>query len=191
MWKHPCQGGRFAYTSKYRRCHYSFTNTHSHITLGNFSSINLVFIFRCSSPTSNPVYVRRVDPSALVFSLSSHRHSYIGLLFSSHSSILNKQGDHVFFFKKKSVQNPAAKLALLQLCCTLLQLCCSAVAALLQRCCSAVATLLQLCCSSVATLLQLCCSSVSALFSSVAALLQLCCSSEQDMPAELPRSVIQ
>jgi hypothetical protein len=167
MWKHPCQGGRFAYTSKYRRCDYSFTNTHSHITLGNFSSINLVFIFRCSSPPSNPVYVRRVDPSALVFSLSSHRHSYIGLLFSSHSSILNKHGDHVFFLKKKSVQSPAAKLALLQLCCTLLQLCCT----LLQLCCSAVAALLQRCCSSVsAALLQLCCNSV-------AALLQLCFSS--------------
>ncbi len=33
-------------------------------------------IFRCSSPPRNPVYVRRVDPSALSFSLSSHRHSY-------------------------------------------------------------------------------------------------------------------
>ncbi len=30
-----------------------------------------------------PVYVRRVDSSALVFSLSSHRHSYIGLVFRS------------------------------------------------------------------------------------------------------------
>ncbi len=29
------------------------------------------------------VYARRVDSSALVFSLSSHRHSYIGLVFSS------------------------------------------------------------------------------------------------------------
>jgi hypothetical protein len=31
----------------------------------------------------NTVYARRIDSSALVFSLSSHRHSYIGLLFSS------------------------------------------------------------------------------------------------------------
>ncbi len=29
------------------------------------------------------MYVRRVDSSALFFSLSSHRHSYIGLVFSS------------------------------------------------------------------------------------------------------------
>jgi len=29
------------------------------------------------------VYARRVDSSVLVFSLSSHRHSYIGLVFSS------------------------------------------------------------------------------------------------------------
>jgi hypothetical protein len=28
-------------------------------------------------------YARRVDPSALAFSLSSHRYSYIGLLFTS------------------------------------------------------------------------------------------------------------
>jgi hypothetical protein len=45
---------------------------------------NFVSIVRCSSSTSNPVYARRVDSSALVFSLSSHRHSYIGLVFSSH-----------------------------------------------------------------------------------------------------------
>ncbi len=32
---------------------------------------------------SNPVYARSVDSSALVFSLSSHRLSYIGLVFSS------------------------------------------------------------------------------------------------------------
>jgi hypothetical protein len=47
------------------------------------SLINLVFVFRCSSSTSNPVSVRRVDSSFLVFSLSSHRYSYISLLFTS------------------------------------------------------------------------------------------------------------
>ena len=31
----------------------------------------------------NPVYVRRVDPSALALSLSLHRHSYKSILFSS------------------------------------------------------------------------------------------------------------
>jgi hypothetical protein len=30
-------------------------------------------IFRCSSPPHNPLYARRVDPSVLVLSLSSHR----------------------------------------------------------------------------------------------------------------------
>jgi hypothetical protein len=41
-------------------------------------SINLVSIFRCSSPPINPVYVTRVDPSPLVFiSILSHRHSFI------------------------------------------------------------------------------------------------------------------
>jgi hypothetical protein len=33
--------------------------------------------------SGNIVYTRHVDFSALVFSLSSHRHSYIGLVFSS------------------------------------------------------------------------------------------------------------
>jgi hypothetical protein len=35
-----------------------------------FSFINLVYIFRCSSPPHNTVYVRRVDLSTLPFSLS-------------------------------------------------------------------------------------------------------------------------
>ena len=35
-------------------------------------------------PPWNPVYVRRVNPSTLVFSHSSHRHSYVGLFFNSH-----------------------------------------------------------------------------------------------------------
>ena len=34
---------------------------------------------------------RRVDPSALAFSLSSHRHSHISLVFSFHFMINNKQ----------------------------------------------------------------------------------------------------
>jgi hypothetical protein len=35
--------------------HYSFWITHSPITLGNLSSINLVSIYRCSSPPRNPL----------------------------------------------------------------------------------------------------------------------------------------
>jgi hypothetical protein len=31
------------------------------------SSVNLVSIFRCSSPPRNPVYVSRVDPPVLPF----------------------------------------------------------------------------------------------------------------------------
>ena len=55
-------------------------------------SINLVFIFRCSSSPRNPVFTRRVDSLPLVFSLSSHRHSEIGfyLYFSLHRYIINK-----------------------------------------------------------------------------------------------------
>ena len=40
----------------------SLKNTHSPITLAHLSSINLVSIFRCSSPSHNPLYTRRVDP---------------------------------------------------------------------------------------------------------------------------------
>ena len=51
------------------------------------SSLSLgVPIFRCSSPSFNPVYAKRVNPSVLVFRLSSHRHSYVGLLFMSRFS---------------------------------------------------------------------------------------------------------
>jgi hypothetical protein len=64
----------------------SVSRSHSPITLTvwhtDLSSITLVSIFRCSSPPRNPVYVRRVNPSALAFRLSSHRHSYISVLFS-------------------------------------------------------------------------------------------------------------
>jgi hypothetical protein len=51
------------------------SHTHPSFTLANFSSFNLVFVFRCSSSTTNPVSVRSVDSSVLVFSLSSHRYS--------------------------------------------------------------------------------------------------------------------
>ncbi len=41
------------------------------------------FHYRRTVPSRNPVYARRVDPSALAFSLSTHRYSYVGLLFIS------------------------------------------------------------------------------------------------------------
>jgi hypothetical protein len=62
---------------------YHFKNTYSPITRTNISSIDLVSIFRCSSSPINPVYVRCVDFSDFVFSLSSQRHSYIVLVFNS------------------------------------------------------------------------------------------------------------
>jgi hypothetical protein len=55
----------------------------SPITLPNLSFINLVSNFRCSSPPHNTVYPRCVDLSPSVFSLSSHRHSYVSLFFRS------------------------------------------------------------------------------------------------------------
>jgi hypothetical protein len=53
------------------------------------SFVNLVFIFRSSSSTTNPVCERRVD--LLVCSLPLHRHSYIGFILAFTSSIHNKQ----------------------------------------------------------------------------------------------------
>ncbi len=82
--QYPHQGSSFTYQLKYWWDTYNFKNTYSPITLANISSINLVSIFRCFSSPSNPVYARLVDSSALVLSLSSDRHSYIGLVFSSH-----------------------------------------------------------------------------------------------------------
>jgi hypothetical protein len=55
----------------------------------NFSIVNLVFIFRCSSTTTNPVCERRVN--LLVYSLSLHRHSYVSFILALASSIRNKQ----------------------------------------------------------------------------------------------------
>ena len=49
-----------------------------------------------SSPPSNPVYVRRVDivdPSGLVFSLSSHRHSYI-VLWNRSATLPDNERSH-------------------------------------------------------------------------------------------------
>ncbi len=58
----------------------SKSHTHpSQFTLANFSFVNLVFIFRSSSSTTNPVCESRVD--LLVCSLPLHRHSYIGFIF--------------------------------------------------------------------------------------------------------------
>jgi hypothetical protein len=67
------------------------SKSHSPITLANFSSINLVSIFRYSSSSNNPVYSSHVDSSFLGSSLSSHRQSYIGLVFRSFfiDSIIN------------------------------------------------------------------------------------------------------
>jgi hypothetical protein len=81
--QYPRQGCSFTYYTQYWWATYHFKNTYSPITLANISSINLISIFRCSSSPSNPVYASRVDCSDLVFSLSSHRHSYTGLVFSS------------------------------------------------------------------------------------------------------------
>jgi hypothetical protein len=51
---------------------------HGNLVLRKAAALRIMFvsIFRCSSPPRNPVYARCVDPSALAFSLSSHRHSY-------------------------------------------------------------------------------------------------------------------
>jgi hypothetical protein len=60
-----------------------FTKTASIRIVLNIDGVPVaISIFRCSSPPINPVYVSRVDLSPLSFRLSSHRHSYISLLFA-------------------------------------------------------------------------------------------------------------
>ncbi len=56
--------------------HTSYSQTSRLLT----SSLSQV---RSSSPPIHPVYSRDINSSVLVFSLSSHRHSYIGLIFRS------------------------------------------------------------------------------------------------------------
>jgi hypothetical protein len=48
-------------------------------------------IFRYPRPPRNPVYVSRLDPSILTFSLSLHRHPYICILFNSRFISYNKK----------------------------------------------------------------------------------------------------
>jgi hypothetical protein len=73
--------------------HFNFRIVHSfRVTsfppgLRLFYSVEKIINFPSSEHNSDPrntVYVRRVDLSSLAFSLSSHRHSYISLLFSPH-----------------------------------------------------------------------------------------------------------
>ncbi len=71
-------------TGFFRNQTFALVTAHSvHTNAQNLSSINLVSIFRCSSSPRNPVYGKCINLSSLAFSLSSHRHSYISLLFIS------------------------------------------------------------------------------------------------------------
>jgi hypothetical protein len=74
------------------------SRSHTQPSLSNLPPLNLVSIFRCSSPPRNPVYASRIDPSALAFSFSSHRHSYISILFSSRVLSLNNKQKLITLF---------------------------------------------------------------------------------------------
>jgi hypothetical protein len=65
-----------AFSDKIRQYRADYNNRPSNAI--SFMSVCLLIVLQ-----DDPVYVRRVDPSALVFSLSLHRHSYISILFSS------------------------------------------------------------------------------------------------------------
>ncbi len=66
-------------TSEFKKEKEKNAEVHLHLSLSN-----LVSIFWCSSSPRNPVYARHVDSCPLGFSPSSHRHSYIGFVFTSH-----------------------------------------------------------------------------------------------------------
>ena len=57
----------------------------------NLSSINLVSIFRRSSPPRNPVYTRRVGPHQFYLLVFHHTYTHISILFTSHFISSNKQ----------------------------------------------------------------------------------------------------
>jgi hypothetical protein len=68
LYRHPsifilCRGGRF-------------TSDNKQITLVYVRNLVSIMIYRCPSSPRNPVYVRRVDPSVLTFSLTLHRHPH-------------------------------------------------------------------------------------------------------------------
>jgi hypothetical protein len=75
----------------------------SPFTLANSSFVNLVFIFRSSSSTTNPVCESRVD--LLVCSLPLHRHSYIGFILAFASSIHNKQPGNDEDSEKRAIED--------------------------------------------------------------------------------------
>ncbi len=55
--------------TSYNKNTYLFKEHNRTVKLQNLSSVNLVSIFRCSSPPRNPVYPRRVDPSVIPWHL--------------------------------------------------------------------------------------------------------------------------
>ncbi len=59
------------------------SRSHTHPSLSQTSRLLTSSLSLGVPVPHNPVYVRRVDPSALALSLSLHRHSYISILFSS------------------------------------------------------------------------------------------------------------
>jgi hypothetical protein len=59
------------------------SSSHTHPSYSQTSHLLTLSVFRCSSSKTNPVYPRRVNSLLLVCSRSSHRHSYIPLIFGS------------------------------------------------------------------------------------------------------------
>ena len=69
----------------------TWPTAHSPLTLWNLSPFNIVSIFRYPRTPCNPVYASLLDPSALAFSLSLHRHPYICIPCSFRFIYYNKQ----------------------------------------------------------------------------------------------------
>ena len=63
--------------------HFHHTNTQISLLFSSRLSFHNKQLLSLIDKGRDKVYVRRVDPSTLGFSLSSHRHSYIRLLFNS------------------------------------------------------------------------------------------------------------
>ena len=102
LYRHPIicilYNSRFtSYTKQTRDVHYKHTVFSSYLKskvvniLTKTSALFITLNIDDTPVVSRSHYVRRVDPSSLGFSLTSHRHSSISLLFSSlYRFIINK-----------------------------------------------------------------------------------------------------
>ncbi len=76
------------------------SQSHTHPSHSNFSSINLVFIFRCTSSPNNPVSERIVDSSTLAFSLASLWQTFFTMTMGTQIPVIVEKSLEACNYKK-------------------------------------------------------------------------------------------